>query len=339
MRDSPETNEESISGPALLVRAVFPRRAAFPPDPHSPARRLLLVAQTLLVSATLFACGLPPSFHPAPSDLARGSYARHPSTRPDSLTVVSYNIKYGEHIEQAIDDLRSFETTATADFILLQEMHPEGTQRIARALGYDFVYYPGSIHPKHHRLFGDAILSRWPLLDPTRVILPHHGLFAGTQRIMTMACADVAGDTVLVASIHTATVVTPYDQRMAQVDTAIAALRASPWPVIIGGDFNSVVSRDAAMLRNRFRRAGFHHARLPKGSTIRDKKEFFIAGEPVIDHVFCRGFTVLSTGIISEAKASDHFPIWAILAFDRDDRKSTATPDSYRGAKGNGPTP
>ncbi len=261
---------------------------------------------------------MPAPFHPTRGDLAQGRFSNHPTGPVDSLIVVSYNIQYGEHLDQAELDLRGDPMTSRADFILLQEMDPEGTRRLAESLGYDFVYYPGSIHPKHHRLFGDAILSRWPLFAPDLVLLPHHGFLAGTQRIMTVACADVAGDTVMVASIHTATIVTPHDQRRSQVATAIERVENRRWPVIVGGDFNTAVPNDVAELRDRFRRAGFSQARLPKGPTIRKKKEFFIAGHPALDHIFFRGFTVGSTGVVRNARASDHYPIWAVLRFSRD---------------------
>jgi len=283
-----------------------------------PTRIAAVLAGLVFVSAYLGAC-TPASFRPSGDDLAQGRFAPARASAADSLIVVSYNIQYGEHLEQAEQDLRGDSTTRRADFLLLQEMDPEGVRRLAEGLHYDFVYFPASIHPKHHRLFGNAILSRWPLVEPELVLLPHHGPFAGTQRVLTAAVALVASDTVLVASVHTSTVVTPHDQRISQIETIIEHLRRSRWRVIVGGDFNTALDNDVATLRDRFRRAGFRPARLPPESTVRKKPGFFFAGRIVLDHIFCRGFQVAGTGIVTNARASDHFPIWAVLRMRPDE--------------------
>jgi endonuclease/exonuclease/phosphatase (EEP) superfamily protein YafD len=32
-----------------------------------------------------------------------------------------------------------------------------------------------------------------------------------------------------------------------------------------------------------------------------------------LDHIFSRGFEVMSAGKVKEAKASDHIPVWTVL--------------------------
>lgn len=131
---------------------------------RSSTRAILGMLVTL--GSSFLGCASSPHFVPSPSDLVEGHYATaarmktRDSSTPDSLIVASYNIQYGERIGLAAKDLSSNRRLRAADLIFLQEMDPIGTRTLARELGYDFVYFPASRHPKHHRLFGNAILSR-----------------------------------------------------------------------------------------------------------------------------------------------------------------------------------
>lgn len=105
-----------------------------------------------------------------------GAFAPPPTAHTDvpvtRVRVVSFNIKFADRIDAAIEVLRS-DPLAEADIISLQEMDESGTERIARALQLNYVYYPGSIHPARHRYFGPAVLSRWPIEESWKLILPH----------------------------------------------------------------------------------------------------------------------------------------------------------------------
>ena len=102
-----------------------------------------------------------------------------PGASADSLIrVVTFNIKFAREIDRAIEVLQG-DSLRGADILALQEMDESGAERIARALGYDYVFYPAVIHPASGRYFGPALLSRWPIERSWKVILPHAGLDPG----------------------------------------------------------------------------------------------------------------------------------------------------------------
>src|SRR5260370_42537525 len=79
---------------------------------------------------------------------------------------------------------------------MLQEMDAPATQRIAAAMGMAYVYYPAGVHPRTHRDFGNAILSRWPITADQKLLLPHLGRLRHGQRIATVASIQAATSTV-----------------------------------------------------------------------------------------------------------------------------------------------
>jgi len=91
----------------------------------------------------------------------------------DSLVCISYNIAFSEKLDQALLDLADCAAPRNPDILLLQEMDAEGVAYMAEQLGLNYCYYPSFIHPHHGRLFGNAVLSPWPLNDPRFVRLPH----------------------------------------------------------------------------------------------------------------------------------------------------------------------
>ena len=167
----------------------------------------------------------------------------------DSIRVVTFNVKFARHIDQAITLLRSTAALQNADIITLQEMDEAGTSRIAAALTMSYVYYPASV--EHGRDFGNAILSRWPIVADEKIVLPHLARFVGTQRIATAATVTVRGVSLRVYSVHLATrlEIGPGSRRD-QVHAVLADAVAYP-RVVIGGDMNS------RGIGQTFRAAGF----------------------------------------------------------------------------------
>jgi endonuclease/exonuclease/phosphatase family metal-dependent hydrolase len=115
--------------------------------------------------------------------------AAPPHPDPAVIRVVTFNIAYGRHIERAIELLQAPlpQPLRSADIISLQEMDAASTARIAGVLGMSYVYYPAIVHPKTGRDFGNAILSRWPIVADAKIVLPHLARFRHTERIATAA--------------------------------------------------------------------------------------------------------------------------------------------------------
>jgi endonuclease/exonuclease/phosphatase family metal-dependent hydrolase len=220
-----------------------------------------------------------------------------------TLRVVTYNVKWSRYIDRAIHVLSHREPLTDADIVVLQEMDPEGTRRIADALGMNWIYYPAAIHPKRGLDFGNAVLSRWPIVADRKVILPHIAGLRDAQRIAAAATVMVDSTPVRVYSAHLGT---PSDIRPAKRrDQARAIVAdASEYPlVIVAGDMNS------HGIGKEFVAHGFFWPTEHNGFTT----AFFNW-----DHVFLKGFTPpparqKSAGIVRDTLGtSDHDPVWAV---------------------------
>ena len=238
-----------------------------------------------------------------------GNFAIGSPKPAEHLTVLSYNISYGKNIDQALQEIRDFQAQKTLDILLLQEMEELGTERMALELRMNYVYYPATIEPKFRRNFGNAVLSRWPIVDAQKIILPHISLSDRMKRVATRATIGLQDQEVVAYSLHTEPVfILPKfkdDQCFAILDDAGAQQEF----VIVGGDFNSFTEAYARKLEKRFGQAGF--ARASKGSGF----TFFRFGLKMLpDQIFTKGFVVEAAGAIPDTTASDHLPVWATLS-------------------------
>ncbi|MGE5801235.1 MAG: endonuclease/exonuclease/phosphatase family protein [Gemmatimonadota bacterium] len=243
-------------------------------------------------------------------------YAGLPPVRADAtpsvtrtnrtLRVVTYNVQWARHIDRAIHVLQHREPLIDADIVVLQEMDPDGTRRIADALGMAWVYYPSAIHPKRGLDFGNAVLSRWPIVADRKLILPHIAGLRHAQRIATAVTVLVDSIPVRVYSAHLGT---PSDirpsKRRDQARAIVADAAAYPL-VIVAGDMNS------HGIGKEFVAQGFVWPTEHNGFTT----AFFNW-----DHVFLKGFAPplaqqKAAGIVRDTlRTSDHDPVWAVAVF------------------------
>jgi endonuclease/exonuclease/phosphatase family metal-dependent hydrolase len=229
--------------------------------------------------------------------------------------VVSYNIQYGQKLAQAVADLRNAAQLDDIDVLLLQEMSTAGVDSIARALSFNYVYYPAYIHPQRGHLFGNAVLTPWPITGKRVLTLPHGNPFTADQRIAVAADLKVGAAPLRAVSVHTSTLVLAQDRRMEQFQAIIDGLGGVDGPIIIGGDFNTATEYEVKLAQRLFRHAGFRRVRLPQGPTL-DRPLLRLGGwSPVMDHIFFRQLEMGDTGTIKEALASDHWPIWATFSW------------------------
>jgi len=157
----------------------------------------------------------------------------------DRLRVVSFNIERALRVDQAIEVMEAEPSLRDPDVILLQEMDEAGTRRVADAFGMSYVYYPATFSLKTQRDFGNAVLSRFPIVGDSKVLLPHLGVVGSLQRIATGATIQVGDTLVRVYSAHLGTMInaTGSGQRD-QLQAVLADAERYP-VVIIGGDMNS----------------------------------------------------------------------------------------------------
>jgi endonuclease/exonuclease/phosphatase family metal-dependent hydrolase len=225
----------------------------------------------------------------------------------DTLKVVSFNIKYSRKIEQAIRELDSLPEIKDADILLLQEMNEYGSDQAARALGYNFIYYPATLHPQIDSNFGNAVLTPWPIQTDQKILLPYEPSLGRTKRIAVSAQISIGERKIMAYSVHTATIILSPDKRLKQADSLLNSLSINEDHIIIGGDFNTLFKQNIRDLDDVFSKNNFTRATRQVGPTLQRGPFKFRT-----DHLYVKGFEVLDAGTVS-TKASDHQPIWAIL--------------------------
>jgi endonuclease/exonuclease/phosphatase family metal-dependent hydrolase len=224
-----------------------------------------------------------------------------------SLRVVTFNLEFGKRVPEAIRLFRQDSALNTADVVVMQEMNEHAVHEIADSLNMGYVYYPATLHPTSNRDFGNAILSRWPIEDDRKLVLPRIARMKKTQRIAVSGTIQVAGEPVRVFAVHLATLFDNGWSGQREQVRAIITEASQYQRVIIAGDMNGygVAGRE-------FERAGYTWATRRIPPTM----HFFR-----VDHVFLRGMTLAKQNEVGVVRnnngASDHKPVWAVVSAAR----------------------
>jgi len=264
-----------------------------------PLSRRAVHAALLIVAAHLTACPVAKLNYTDPAGPRYAGGAPSGAADSDTLKIVAFNIKFAEHVDRAIALIRGSAALRDPDVLLLQEMDEDGARRIADALGLEYVYYPSTLHPVTGRDFGNAILTRFPIGDDRKIVLPHLARPNRTLRTAVGATIQVGPRHVRIYSVHLATMLDNGPQaRREQLAAVLADAEAYPL-VVLGGDFNSGSVPRIALSR------GFDWPTYRLGRT----RAFWD-----MDHVLLKGLGVpleSATGIVRDVHgASDHKPVW-----------------------------
>lgn len=244
-------------------------------------------------------------------DLASQPCTGTPNGRGDAsaasaeLLVVSFNIEFARNVAGAIDLFMGHPDLRCADVLLLQEMDASGTEAVANALGLSYRYYPAVHSERTDRDFGNAVLSRWPIVADQKLVLPHVSLLTRTQRTATAATLTVGSDTIRVYSAHLGTLAeigagARDDQLRTVLDDASTFAH-----VIVGGDMNSRTVGDVVGEQ------GFDWP-TEEGPATSALGRW--------DHIFLRGLTSGSEDqgtVLEVEKISDHRPVWVRVRLPR----------------------
>ncbi len=269
-------------------------------------RVLLLIALLVLTMIFLLFSGGPVENYPSPNDpFFEGHYGSQAPGSGARMKVISWNLGFADNVELAVRTLREVQSLQDADILLLQEMDEAGVDFIAKSLGYNYVYFPASIHAQHNKNFGNAILSRWPLNKPRKIVLPTIGRGNKHTRIAVRAETEAGGRNIILYSVHLET----FWIWQAQDDRQVAFLAqqmGSDSTAVVGGDFNSLTRGSIAYLEELFGQLGFKRDSVESGHT-------FLLGplKLTLDHIFSQGLSKTDAGIWRESAASDHYPLWA----------------------------
>ncbi len=264
----------------------------------SASLRSCLIALALLMTA---GCQLAHNYSDPDGPRYAGEHASDPAGMAalPHIKVITFNIQYGKHYARAREALSGVPELAGADVVLLQEMDAPGTQAIAAALGHDYVYYPGSV--QRGRDFGNAVLSRWPIVDDQKLILPHKSPVDGRQRIAVRAAIQTPLGILEAFSVHNETPWLGPRARLEQAEAILNAARQAPAWAIIAGDFNTGDPGSLDATVELYAQQGFvwvsHHGG---------------GGLETLDSTFARQSASLASGSVA-TNASDHEPQWVQL--------------------------
>src|SRR5690625_3306074 len=159
--------------------------------------------------------------------------------------VMSYNLRFGELA--SMEEFAEFIKTHDPDIVALQEVDNRTFRErapqqndidFATELGYHTGMIPayGKTIPYRGGYYGIGILSKYPLAKVERIYLPKTENGKEQRAILVAEVEYEEGEYVTFASTHLD--YTNTEERQVQVRKLNEDLTESPYPVIIGGDFN-----------------------------------------------------------------------------------------------------
>ncbi|NND51064.1 MAG: hypothetical protein HKN54_01580 [Flavobacteriaceae bacterium] len=225
-----------------------------------------------------------------------------PLNHPDSLlSIVSFNIEYGENIDKALEEIHGL-PIKDLDVLLLQEMDEKGTAQIADELKFNYIFFPISFHRKYKRNFGNAVLSKWPLSQPRKSILPHDRPFNKMKRGATNAVINYGDIKILIYSVHLEIPLMSLSKRIEQLNYILNDINKNDTlnHIILGGDFNSMFKNEVREVVTHCENQ--HFTWHTKGIGYTSNK--FNVLRPTLDHIFSRGFRHVDSGKLEEYAAS-----------------------------------
>ncbi len=282
----------------------------------------------LFLSVFVIACNKAINYNDPQGPIYQGSYSNN-SADDNKLRVITLNTNHSNQLGQIIKLLQQSEKLNDADIILLQETDQEFTLKIAQELKYDYAYIPSAIHPQTKNNFGNAILSKWEIVETDKIILPETAKYNGLQRSVVKSLINYQGTMIQIYNIHFETIfqLSP-EKRFKQADYIFNDALKGQFPTIIAGDFNS---KDIAEMGLSY---GFEWLTSDIGNTT-----YLFSW----DHVLARGFnpqTKYSAGVVSNNyKSSDHKPVWVEISLSNpnnvpngtlNNKKTENTTDSYK---------
>ncbi len=232
---------------------------------------------------------------------------------PSQLRVVSWNLHYG--VTPGLSGGPAVDLDATADYIRAQDPDVVLLQEVERgwilAGGTDILQYlADSLHMNyvyagaHDRQFGNAILSRYEIADPTAIRLPYGAGPQGRSAIVgTIATSEGPIQFVSVHLQHKDDDAT----RVSEVEALLAALGPVPSRVI-AGDFNDTPGSEAVGL---MLDAGYASAQ----DLLWREQDTYVGSDfnARIDYQFLRGVSGSGFGIGSSPQ-SDHLNLAVTVA-------------------------
>ncbi|WP_433652389.1 endonuclease/exonuclease/phosphatase family protein [Micromonospora zamorensis] len=230
---------------------------------------------------------------------------------PERLTVVAYNIRMGFGLDGRFDlpGLAEVVDRQRPDVVLLSEVDRawllngghDTLDLLAGRLGMPYVFGPAA-----DPVWGDAVLSRWPMRDPRSLPLPAVGAPTGAQALaVTLDLGDGVRTAVVSTHLQPPPGRGPVVQARAVAD--FATRYAAGRPLVVAGDLNTEPGDEAYA---EFTDAGladaFAAARPLATSPADDPRQ-------QIDHIFVSPGLTPGDPVAPRSTASDHLPVAVTL--------------------------
>jgi endonuclease/exonuclease/phosphatase family metal-dependent hydrolase len=221
------------------------------------------------------------------------------------LRLATYNIQLGNRLDRVAHVVQREPALSGADILALQEADEAAVERLAGS-DFGYVYYASSRHPSTRRNFGPAVLSRWPILEHAKVILPGSDRAGRLLRVAVRTTLLLHGVRVRCYNIHLSTLwETDARGQDEQARAVVHDAEAARDPVLVIGDLNR---RGAAAV---FERHGYQWLTRGIGPT------HYVWS---FDHIFARGMgpaRVEAGALASGLEASDHKAVFTEVTLCR----------------------
>ncbi len=262
---------------------------------------LLLVAILLLVWRNHYINYTDPR-----GQLLKGGYANSTNVSDGTLGVVTWNLHFGEKLDEIILTLENSSEFQGKELLLLQEINGEGAKKIARQLRYNYIYYPTVFSRQRGDEYGLAILSKWPLEKAERILLPNWLPGWVENRFVIKAITSVNGKNITIYNTHLDVA------WMRHQGEFLGEELASPEGLtILGGDFNTWQPSSITELESLLQAVGMERLTRKTGYSFE-----YLGSHFILDHIFSNEAQDYTAGGVHETDASDHFPVWAEIAID-----------------------
>ncbi|SCE76432.1 Metal-dependent hydrolase, endonuclease/exonuclease/phosphatase family [Micromonospora coriariae] len=281
----------------VAVVALAARPAGRPTPAPLPPLRTTAAVTALALLAPLLADDVP--------------VASNRNGPPERLTVVAYNVRMGFGLDGRFDlaGLTAAVDRQRPDVVLLSEVDRgwllngghDTLDLLADRLGMPYVFAPAA-----DPVWGDAVLSRWPVTDPRTLPLPAVGAPTGAQALaVTLDLGDGVRTAVVSTHLQPPPGRGPVVQARAVADFATGY--AAGRPLVVAGDLNTEPGDEAF---GQFTTAGLVDALVaarPLATSPADDPR------QQIDHVFVSPGLTPSGPVAPQGTASDHLPVAVTL--------------------------
>lgn len=226
----------------------------------------------------------------------------------ETQSLISFNVEKSRHVDAAIKELNTADGFSNPTILLLQEMNQKAVVNFSHHFKMNYIYYPIGTNKDDESDFGNAILAKHKIYEPSKLILPHAKI-DGRIRNATNAIIEIAEKKILIYSIHNETILLPRKKRQDQLNTILKDIQGkekSVDAIIVGGDFNTLLAKDLIHVTDRFSESGFIWSTENIGAT---SSAFMNMVKPQNDHIFTKNVKVIGCQKLSSSKSSDHLPV------------------------------